>query len=176
MNDLDMLYTRRSVRRFTGKPVSDDQLHRLLLAGMNAPSCTDARDWSFIVIRDKALIQRMAEANGKYAAPLLNGADIGLLVCGDLARAFPPAPDYWIIDCAIATENIHLAAHAMGLGSCWLGLYPQTHRVDAQRQLFGLPEHIVPHSILAIGHPAGDIDPRDPEARWDDALVHFDRW
>jgi nitroreductase len=76
-------------------------------------------------------------------------------------RAFKPAPDYWIIDGAIAAQNMILAAHALGIGSVWLGTYPQMQRVKGQIELFDLPKSIIPHSIIAFGYP----DPKDPESQ-----------
>ena len=98
----------------------------------------------------------MAEANGIYAAPLKKAA-MGILVCGDLERALPQAPDYWIIDASIAAQNMTLAAHSLGLGSVWLGTWPQMERVKAQSRLFDLPDTIIPHSIIAFGFPQNDL-------------------
>lgn len=99
----------------------------------------------------------MADANGRPADPL-RGAALGILVLGNLERAFKSAPDYWIIDGSIAAQNMILAAHAMGIGSVWPGTYPQMERVEAQRKLFGLPDTIIPHSIIAFGYPDSSKD------------------
>ena len=115
----------------------------------------------------------MAPVNGAPARPLAQVA-AGILVCGDLERAFPLAKDYWIIDGAIAAQNIGLAAQALGVGSVWLGTWPQMDRVEGQRALLSLPETVIPHSI-ALGYPAEDITaPR--ESRYDAGRVHFGRW
>ena len=78
-----------------------------------------------------------------------------------------------MVDGAIACQNLVLAAEGLGLGCVWLGTWPQEDRVEAQRKLFGLPEHIVPHSILAFGFPAEQpaVKPDYEEDR-----VHFERW
>ena len=113
-------------------------------------------------------------SNGAPARPLAQAA-AGILVCGDLERAFPRAKDYWIIDGAIAAQNIGLAAQALGVGSVWLGTWPQMDRVEGQRALLSLPETVIPHSIIALGYPAEDITaPR--ESRYDAGRVHFGRW
>ena len=152
MDALENIMTRRSVRRFLDKPVSDRDLETILRAGMAGPSCVNARDWHFIVVRDREVLARMAAANGRPADPLKRAA-VGILICGDLERAFKPAPDYWIIDGAIAGQNMCLAAYSLGIGSVWLGTYPQMERVKGQIDLFGLPDTAVPHSILAFGWP-----------------------
>ncbi len=116
----------------------------------------------------------MAEANGAPAQPLKNAA-VGILICGDMDRAFPPVKDYWIIDGAIAAENICLCAHALGIGSVWLGTWPQMDRVQRQQKLFNLPNHVVAHSIIALGYPTEDITlPR--ESRYEENRIHFNKW
>ena len=159
MDTLEIIMTRRSVRSFLDRPIPDDALETILRAGMAGPTCVNARDWSFLVSRDPEILSRMAEANGAPAAPLKRAA-LGILILGDLERAFKPAPDYWVIDGAIAGQNMALAAHALGIGSVWLGTWPQMERVDRQRALFQLPDTVIPHSILAFGYP----DPEQADA------------
>lgn len=152
MDALQNIMTRRSVRSYLDKPISDQDLETILQAGMAGPSCVNARDWCFLVTRDPEVLANMAEANGRPADPLKR-AKLGILVLGDLERAFPPAPDYWVIDGAIAAQNMILAAHALGIGSVWLGTWPQTDRVNRQKALFDLPDTVIPHSIIAFGYP-----------------------
>lgn len=174
MDALDALMNRRSVRRFTDRPVEEEKIHLLLEAAMSGPSCVNARDWSFLVVTDKEKLNEMADANGRPAQPL-RGAALGILVCGDLDRAFKGAPDYWVVDGAIAAQNISTCAEALGLGCVWLGTWPQMNRVENQAKLFGLPEHIVPHSVLAIGYPEDEIGaPR--ESRYEENRVHREKW
>ena len=136
MNTLDAILTRRSCREFTDKPIKSETLHQLLEAAMSGPSCVNARDWSFVVVTDPEKLAQMADANGRPAEPLRKAA-AGILVCGDLDRAFRFAKDYWVIDGAIAAQNICLAAQELGLGAVWLGTWPQMDRVEAQQKLFG---------------------------------------
>lgn len=174
MDALENIFSRRSIRKFTDRSISDEDLHTILHAGMTGPVCVNARDWSFLVIRDKEMLNKMADVNGRPAEPLRN-ASLGILVLGDLERAFPRAKDYWIIDGAIASENIILAAHALGIGSVWLGTYPQTDRVEGQRELFNLPDTVIPHSIIALGYP--DEEPADDKKGfYEEDRVHFEKW
>ena len=174
MDAIDAIFTRRSTRRFTDRPIEDEKLHQILDAAMSGPCCVNARDWEFVVVTDKDKLQKMADANGAPANPLKNAA-AGILVCGNLARAFREAEDYWVIDGAIAAENICLCAHALGIGSVWLGTWPQMDRVRCQRELFGLPGTVIPHSVIALGYPAEDITaPR--VSRYEEDRVHFDKW
>ena len=174
MDALNAIFTRRSTRQFIDRPIEPEKLHQILEAAMSGPSCVNARDWSFVVVTEKDRLEKMAEANGVPARPLKNAA-AGILVCGDLERAFPPAKDYWIVDGAIAAENICLCAHALGIGSVWLGTWPQMDRVQRQRELFDLPETAIPHSIIALGYPVEDITA--PRAhRYEENRIHFNKW
>ncbi len=202
MDALTNIMTRRSVRNYTDQPVSDEAMETILRAAMTGPSCTNARDWSFIVTRDPEVLAKMADANGRPADPLRR-AKMGVLVLGDLERAFRPAPDYWIIDGSIAAQNMILAAHALGIGSVWLGTYPQMDRVNRQRELFGLPDTVIPHSVIAFGYPdeekekeppmppkpedmpkdmpkdMKDMPPRPPmmeKGAYEESRIHMDKW
>ncbi|MCD7921957.1 MAG: hypothetical protein LUG27_05915 [Clostridiales bacterium] len=111
-------------------------------------------------------MRKMADANGRPAEPL-RSCDIGILILGDLKRAFPPAKEYWVIDGAIAGQNMILAAKG-------LGTWPQMDRVENQRTLFSLPDTVVPHSIIAFGYPAEEKDGVHPDYEAD--RVHFEEW
>lgn len=174
MNTLEAILTRRSTRQFLPKYIEEAKLAQILEAGMSGPSCVNAKDWQFIIVNEKKTLEKMADANGK-PAQLLKNADIGILVCADTDKAFVQAKEYWIIDCAIAAENICLAAQELGIGSCWLGTWPQMERVNAQKELFQLPENIIPHSIIALGYPINDIT-EERNSRFDEEKVHMNAW
>ena len=168
METMQNILTRRSVRKFADKPIEPDKLHTILEAAMSGPCAVNAREWAFIVVTDREKLAQMAEANGRVAR-MLNQAAAAILVCGDLDRAFPPAPDFWVIDAAIAAQNMTLAANDLGIGSVWLGPWPAA--------IFQLPETIVPHSILALGYPAEDIDMRAVRpSRYEENRVHVNQW
>ncbi len=144
METMQNILTRRSVRKFADKPIEPDKLHTILEAAMSGPCAVNAREWAFIVVTDREKLAQMAEANGRVAR-MLNQAAAAILVCGDLDRAFPPAPDFWVIDAAIAAQNMTLAANDLGIGSVWLGTWPDETRVKWQAVIFQLPDTIVPH-------------------------------
>lgn len=173
MDAIETIMTRRSIRKYTAQPISDDDIKKILRAGMSGPSCVNARDWSFIVVKDRKRLEEMAEANGRPADPLRQ-ATVGILICGDLERAFQGAKDYWVIDGAIAAQNMILCAHALGIGSVWLGTWPEMDRVRRQTALFNLPGYIVPHSVLAFGYPAEAVRPR--QEVYDVSRVHLENW
>ncbi len=168
---LEPLFARRSVRRYTDAPVDDETVRELLEAAMAAPSAVARDPWHFIIVREAADLNRMADAlpNGQ----MLRQAPLGILVCGDLDAAHDQALSYMLQDCSAAIENLLLAASMLGLGACWLGIHPREDRVQAMRELFALPDTVVPVSAIALGHPA-----ERPEARtrYRDAAVHEGRW
>lgn len=170
---LDAIAKRCSIRNFKEKAISDEDIHMILAAGMSGPSSCNTRDWSFVVVRDREMLLKMAAANGEAANPL-KGAAMAILVCGDMDKAFEYAKDYWIIDGSIAAQNMILAAKGLGIGSVWLGTWPQKDKVEAQSQLFGLPASQIPHSIIAFGYPAQEPD--QTKQTWDESIVHYDRW
>jgi nitroreductase len=155
---LDSLFSRRSVRRYTDQPVTAETVQDLLEAAMAAPSACAKDPWEFIVLQDAGLRAKVASflPNG----PMLATAPMGFVVCGDLDRAHSGELSYLLQDCSAAIQNLLLAAHALGLGAVWLGVHPRQDRIDALRELFGLPQNILPVSGIAVGYPA-----EHPEAR-----------
>ena len=169
METLQAIHTRRSIRKYRGEPVPEDVVHRLLEAAMMAPSARNGQPWHFVVIRDRKLLAEIPHfhPNAQMAAH----APLGILVCGDVR--LEGSPGYWPIDCAAATQNLLLAAHDLGLGAVWTGVYPREERVSGFRRRLGLPEHIMPHSFVPLGYPA---ESRTSESRYRADRVHDDRW
>ena len=112
--------------------------------------------WHFIVVQDREMIKKMADANGK-AGNALASAPLAILVCMDMSKALENAPNYAIIDCALAEENMVLAALSLGIGSCYFGTWPQDYKIEGQRKLFKLPKHLIPHMILSFGYPKNNL-------------------
>ncbi len=169
---INAILTRRSIRKYTGEHISNEDLHTILAAAISGPTCKNCRDWQFLVVRDRDMLNKMADANGAPAEPL-RGADVGILILGDLDRAHPRAKEYWVIDGAIAGQNICIAAQGLGIGCVWLGTWPQMDRVERQRELFHLPENVIPHSVMALGIAAEEGAPRAP---FEEDRFHFETY
>ncbi len=169
MDTLEAIRTRRSVRRYQDKPVSEELVEKLLAAGMSAPSARDARPWRFVVIDDREMLMEIGRITPN--AQMVQAAPLAILVCGDLG--LEKSAGYWVIDCAAAVENMLLAAHALGLGAVWTGVYPRQPRIDGLRRLIGLPEGIVPHSMIVVGYPA---ERPSPQERYEPERVRRNRW
>ena len=169
MNLLDFIKTRRSIRKFSEMEVSDKQIEEILTAGMYAPSAANQQPWQFIVIREKSTFQNIQKFHP--FSQMLSQAKVVILVCGD--SSLETKPGYWPIDCSAATQNMLLAAHGLGLGAVWLGIYPVPDRQQGMINLFSLPENIHPFSLIAIGYPAEEK--KMPE-RYKPERIHIEKW
>ncbi len=169
MDAMTALCSRRSIRLYTNKTVAQETVRELLGAAMSAPSAGNERPWHFIVLTDRSILDSIPRFH-PYSA-MLRQASVAILVCGDVS--LEKHKGYWVLDCAAATENILVAAHAKGLGAVWCGVYPTEDRVANIRHLLGLPEQIVPFSLVPLGFPA---ETKHAGERYDAARVHENRW
>ena len=159
------ILARRSIRAFTNEPVAEEQIRRLLEAAMAAPSGRNTKPWHFVVVTERETLNRLIFKN---AASMLAQATLCICVCGE-----PAASEFWAQDGSAATENILLAATGMGLGSVWIGVHPNPAQERTVREVLGIPPHITPLNLIAIGHPAEEKPPR---TQYDETRVHRERW
>lgn len=166
------IMTRVSVREFTGEKISEAQIDTLLRAAMSAPSAINKQPWAFIVVTDEAVLAQLAEALPYSRCG--NHPAIAIIPCGDLSKAIPgEMANFWINDVSAATENILLAAHAMGLGAVWTGLHPDMNRAKMVQEMLGLPEHIIPLCVVPIGVPAEQPEVKN---KYKTENIHYNRW
>jgi nitroreductase len=168
---MSAIFERRSVRGFLSAPVEREKIERILRAGFEAPSAHNRRPWEFMVITGKE--DREAIAGMSPYAKMTGEAAAAVVPCVNLklGNADNPEDTWWVQDLSAATENILLQITEEGLGGVWLGWYPDRDRVRAFSDRFGLPEHILPFSIIALGYPAKA--PRGAD-RFDPARVHYE--
>lgn len=165
------ILTRVSVRRFTDQSVADEQLTAILHAAMAAPSGVNRQPWEFVVVNDHSLLTQLA--NALPYAKMAAQAPLAIIVCGNKERFLPGTDDnLWEQDCSAASENILLAAHAIGLGGVWTCLYPHKERIEPVKTLLNLSDNLVPFNLIPIGHPAVDHSPID---KWQPSRVHFNK-
>lgn len=160
------LLTRRSIRQYTGEPVSDELITKIIQAAMHAPSANNTQPWHFIVSRNRSIFEGFLKVH-PYSKMLLQ-ADCGIIILRNLDRQTNDG--YGITDCSAATQNLLLAAHSEGLGACWIGTYPRIPRIEYLKDKFDLPAHLEPFSTVAVGWPAQI--PRQPE-RYDAGKVDW---
>lgn len=169
---IDNIMTRVSVRTFTGEKISDAQIDTLLRAAMAAPSAINKQPWAFVVVTDEELIARLGEALPYSRCS--NHPAVAIIPCGDLSKAIEgDLAAFWINDVSAATENLLLAAHAMGLGAVWTGLHPDMNRATMVQQMLGLPEHIIPLCVVPVGVPAEQPEVKN---KYVPENVHYNRW
>lgn len=165
------ILTRAGVRTYLDKPVDSAKIERLLRAGMAAPSAADKRPWHFVVVTDRELLDGLAKANPN--AGFAKKAPLAIVVCGDMNKTLQGGgKDFWIQDVSAVSENILLAAHAMGLGAVWTGTYPAPDRCKAVAEVLGLPKYLVPFNTIVIGYPASQVKPKD---KWDKRNVTYNK-
>lgn len=159
---------RTSVRRYTTQDVSTELKDALCYAAMSAPSGVNRQPWEFIVIDDKSLLESLARA--LPYAKMVAQAPLAILVCGNKDR-FLDGDDatLWEQDLSAASENILLAAHALGLGAVWTCLYPHPDRIEAVRRVLNIPENYIPFNLIPVGYPQVHTKPMD---KWHPDRVH----
>ena len=162
---------RVSIRRYLDKHVTDEQATALLHAAMSAPTAVNRQPWEFVVVDDPALLKALADAlpYAKMAAD----ASLAIVCCGNKER-FLDGDDssLWEQDLSAASENILLAAHALGLGGVWTCLYPHPDRMAAAAAILGLSDNFVPFNLIPIGYPDKD---RRPMEKWHPDRVHINK-
>jgi nitroreductase len=169
MDAMEAILSRRSIRSYTDQPVTDELIIKLLEAGMSAPSASNQQPWQFVIIDDRAILDEIPKFH-PYSS-MLRKAPLAICVCGDLD--LETMRGYWIQDCSAATQNILVAANALGMGAVWLGVYPVESRVKAVQKLLGLPEHVIPLCFISLGFSA---EKKPPANRYNEARVRRNRW
>ena len=149
MNIIESILTRRSIRKYTPEKIKEEELITILECAMSAPSAGNAQPWHFIVIDDIEIFKKICEFH-PFAKMTLS-ASHAILVCGDtnLEKYKGRIP----LDCSAATMNILLSAHGLGIGSVWVGIYPEEIRMNGMRKTLQLPENIIPISLVSLGYP-----------------------
>jgi len=166
------IMTRTSVRKYTNETVTKADIETMLRAGMAAPTAVNKQPWHFVVVTDREQLNALAAAN--RGTGMAAKAPLAIVVCGDMQKTLPGVGQgFWVQDCSAATENILLAANALGLGGVWTGLYPNEERAKAVRDVVKAPDHIVPLCVIVIGHPAEQSQPKD---KWKPENVSYNKF
>lgn len=171
-NDAYMsILSRVSVRRYADKTVTPEQVSAILHAGMSAPTGVNKQPWEFVVIDDPELLGQLAEA--LPYAKMTAHAPVAIVVCGNKDRFLDGVDDVlWEQDLSAASENILLAAHAIGLGGVWTCIYPHEERMAPVRTILNLPDNLIPFNLIPIGYPEKEHAPMD---KWHPERVHQNR-
>ena len=168
---LGFIFERRSIRVYAPGEVSEEQVQKLLAAAMVAPSAAAKNPWHFVVVRSRQTLSRIAMVLPQ--GQMLETAALGIAVCGDLELAHDNQVSYLLQDCAAAIENMLLCAHILGLGTCWLGVYPREDRIKKLKENLSLPTSIIPVAFISVGHPG---ESKEPHTVYYPDRVHSETW
>lgn len=163
---IENIMNRKSVRKYLDKKVEDEKVTTILKAGMAAPSGKNIRPWELIVVTDRAVLDSMAAKLPN--AKMLQQAPLAIVVCGNTEKS-----SYWYVDCSAVTQNILLAAEALGLGAVWTATYPYEDRMQVVDSFMELPAEVQSLCVIPIGYPATPSAPKD---KWDETKVHYNKW
>lgn len=161
---VDVIFSRKSVRHYTDQEVEADKLLTLVKAGMAAPTAMNRQPWSFIIVTNMAQVASISDRPGLM---MLKKAKAVILVLGKKDEKF------WQQDCSAATENILLAAEALGLGAVWCAGYPMTDRTESYKELFNYSDDYEVLSLISIGYSTGEDQPKD---KYKEEKIHWNRW
>ena len=168
---IETIFRSRSIRKFKPEPVPQEIIQLLLEAGIAAPSAMNNRCWEFVVVTDPKLLEkiRMNLVFGNRKAPL------AIAVCGNLKKSRKKfsKSEFWIQDCSAATENILLAATALGLGSLWVGVHPVPLFSLSVSHILKLPRYVLPLNIIYIGYA---VDEKSPHTKYDEKSVYWQQY
>ncbi len=162
---------RRSIRKFMDRPVEQDKRDTIIEAALRAPSSMGRDPWEFIVVDEKAMLEKLSKAK-PHGSGFLKGAALGIVVCADKNKS-----DVWIEDTSIASTHIYLAAESAGLGACWIQMRKRQYSEELTSgeyvaNVLNLPEDLAVLSVIAIGYPAEEKPPHKKEnLKYD--RVHF---
>jgi nitroreductase len=169
MDCLEAIKTRRSIRKFKTEPVPEEILEQILEAAMFAPSAGNEQPWQFVVLDQREMLDEAARINPNAA--MAKKAPLAVMVCGDLS--LEKHPGNWALECSASTQNLLLAAHALGLGAVWTGILAKKDRVAAFQKLCKLPDNVIPLGLMVMGYP--DQTPAQPQ-RYLPERVHRNRF
>lgn len=169
---IETILKRKSIRHFTDKKVTQDELDLIIRSAFAAPSGMDLRPWEFIVITDRYILDELAEAL-PYAKMLFQ-ATAAFVVCGIPYTTNPEkGSKYWMLDCSTVTQNVLLAAESLGLGAIWTACCPYHERMEPVHKILGIPNEILPLCVIPIGEPTGEDLPKD---KFNSEKLHFEKW
>lgn len=169
METIEALLTRRSIRKYKNQPVEKDKIEIILKSAMYAPSAMNLQGWHYVVIDDKVMMEETIKSIPH--AELLRQTPAAILVCGD---AGVEKNESWMIqNCSAAIQNILLAAHGLGIGTCWIAIHGMDEIVKNVAEQFKLPENVIPISLITLGYPDESVSAED---RFRKGKIHYNKW
>lgn len=166
-----VIHSRKSVKSFTGAPVSRENLDKIIRAGMAAPTAVNKQPWSFVVVTDRKQLDALSA--GLPNARGIDKAGAVIIVCAEPDKANLQSRDFAVIDASLASENILLATEALGLGGHWTASFPYEDKMKHVRAVLGIPANIIPLNVILVGVPTGEDKPKD---KYQKDKIHWGKW
>jgi nitroreductase len=166
---IDTILSRRSIRKFKNIPIKEEDIRTLLKCAMAAPSAGNEQPWHFIVINNREILDKIPKFH-PYSE-MLYEASLAIVVCGE--KSSEKYKGRIPLDCSAASENILLAAHSLGLGAVWLGVYPEEQRISDVSKLLEIPDGVIPISLIAVGYPD---EKKEPSNRFKEERIHKNKF
>jgi nitroreductase len=156
---MELLRTRRSIRRFLDRPIEANKVELLKEAAIRSPTSRNLEPWDFVFVDDREMLGKLSACK-PHGAAFLAGAALCVVVCGDSTKS-----DVWVEDCSVASILLQMAAQSLGLGSCWIQIRQRMYEgqvtsVQYVQELLGLPKHVQVASIIVMGYPAEHREPK----------------
>lgn len=166
---IDLIISRRSIRKYSDKEIEKESIDKILKSAMYAPSAMNLQPWHFVVFDKKELFEKIIKAIPH--AEMIRTADKCILVCGDSSKE---KNESWLIqNCSAAIQNILLASHSLGIGSCWIAIHGMPEVLNNVKKEFNLPEENIPIALISLGYPDELVNTED---RFDKKKIHFNGW
>ena len=166
---MNAIFHRVSIRKYEDRPVEQEKIVTMLRAAMAAPSAANGQPWEYYVVTNK---QKMEELSGTSPyAKFAKDAPLMFVACYR-KRENPISETYALQDMSASVENLLLEADELGLGAVWMGVAPESGRMEAIRAVLAIPEHLAPFAMISCGYPA---ESRPQQDRYDESRVHYVR-
>jgi len=166
------IHFRKSVRHFTDKKITKEQIETIVEAGMAAPSAMNGQPWEFFVITEQNIL--VALSKGLTHTPMLDKVSAAIIVCGNIDKTDKIDESlFWMLDCSNASENILLAIESLGLGAVWTAVYPDKDKIAFVRKTLNIPDNIIPMNCIPIGYPTGEDKAKD---KYKPEKIHWNKW
>ena len=164
---MDVIRLRRSVRVYSDQEILDEDINKIIEAGICAPSAKNQQPWEFIVIKDKSILNKLSEK----LSPLYAKSKVTIILCQ--RKDGLSSPTRVAQDMSACMQNMMLEATHLNIGSCWIGTYPDPNRMLPLSTILQIPSDIEPFCGLVLGHPKDLTVFKEVER---EAIIHYNKY
>ena len=162
---MEEIFTRRSIRKYKDEEITEESLHQILKAGMNAPTAKNLKPFEFVVVRNKEKLEQLSNAT-KYSH-FVKDSNVTIIVLGK------ELSEFWQQDLGAVTQNILLQATTLNIGSCWIGVAPNKDNEQYVREELNIPNDVRVFSMITLGYAK---EPKDKNDNYYEDRVHYDKY